>query len=75
MFIVDFWTRSAQTLRCNSIKGSLRVALFISSLLIMPLYNDRSTMSIERPSTLAGGSIVGGFIDGMVIGLVGRISG
>ena len=34
-------------LRCNSIERSLRVALFISSLLIDDLYTEGSPMSIQ----------------------------
>ena len=41
------WFGQLRSLRCNSIKGSLRVALVNSSLLNMDLYTGGSPMSIQ----------------------------
>ena len=53
------WFGSAQKVRCNSIKGSLRVALVISSLLIMNLYTGRSPMSIQVRTLSTGARFAG----------------
>ena len=62
--------RSAQYLRCNSIERSLRVALVISSLLIMDLYTGRSPMSIQILAMRTEGENADSAHEGLVVAAV-----
>ena len=64
----EIWFGSAQKVRCNSIKGSLRVALVSSSLPTVTLYTGRSPMCIQVQTVGYGVHVYWGGIEVLDLG-------